>query len=435
MENELELDDYLKQGEIFLNSGQYETALEKFEEALKLSPRSIDSYINMGITYCCMKKYDEGENNFKKALMINRKSGLALFNMGNVSFLKDKLGDALAYYNRAYETGELNAEECFTIFQIYAENGFYQESLKYINSAIEKDPLGHELYLEKADLYVRAREYELAIETLNELDKVVPGLYSCYRALSRIYIGLNDENKAFELVKRFEKCAVNQNDVIFIYLDTLLGFNKIAKANEHLECLKENAKYAPIAKQLAMYEAGIALRLNQKAKAAAIFEKVSDASYSDEIIGTYLITYYYDMKDYRKVIDIASKAQASNPKVMYGVISDYYRNKAMLMLNEPGVKEAMQELSNRLMYITSQTPMYRDLYLYRGYVYNDLDDTKKALEMAECYKSIFPKRYEGYQLEYLVYQKMGNQDKIHEVKSEIAEKFPKFNLGEQNGKL
>ncbi len=85
-----------KKGVYFYRTGESQSAVNEFNEAIRLNPGNSVLYNNLGLTYSALDKGHEAEESFKKALAINQDYPEVLNNYGS---LMDKLGEP----NRANE--------------------------------------------------------------------------------------------------------------------------------------------------------------------------------------------------------------------------------------------------------------------------------------------------------------------------------------------
>jgi tetratricopeptide (TPR) repeat protein len=92
--------------------GQYQSAIELYDKALKIDPNNTDTISNKGIAFVILQDYAQASLLFDKALALDPNHVASLFYKGIVLDKSGKHGDAVKYYRTASEldpnyTGDL----------------------------------------------------------------------------------------------------------------------------------------------------------------------------------------------------------------------------------------------------------------------------------------------------------------------------------------
>jgi len=75
---------YLNRGRVYDLLGQYQRALEDFNEAIHLDPSNVDVYNARGLTNYNLNKYQRALEDFNEAIRLNPKNSLAFTMRGNI---------------------------------------------------------------------------------------------------------------------------------------------------------------------------------------------------------------------------------------------------------------------------------------------------------------------------------------------------------------
>ena len=98
-------EEYIGQGKEFLNAKQYDQAIDRFNEAIRLNPQSIQAYNNRGIAYCNKGDFDRAISDFSRTIEIDSKFGKAYNNRAVAYFLKGERDKARLDVEKAQSLG------------------------------------------------------------------------------------------------------------------------------------------------------------------------------------------------------------------------------------------------------------------------------------------------------------------------------------------
>ncbi len=98
-------EDYAKEGKELLQAKQYDQAIEKFTEAIKLKPDFTQAYNNRGVAYCDKGLYDLAIVDFTEAIKLDPNNGKAFNNRGVAHYLKGEQDQAQEDFKKAQSLG------------------------------------------------------------------------------------------------------------------------------------------------------------------------------------------------------------------------------------------------------------------------------------------------------------------------------------------
>ncbi|NJK51374.1 tetratricopeptide repeat protein [Candidatus Gracilibacteria bacterium] len=100
---ETSISHFLKKGNAKADEGDYQGAIDYYDQAISLNPEYALAYNNRGFAYWNLKEYQKAISNYNKAISLNSEYALAYNNRGNAkSDLGDKQG-AIADFEKAAE--------------------------------------------------------------------------------------------------------------------------------------------------------------------------------------------------------------------------------------------------------------------------------------------------------------------------------------------
>ena len=179
-------------------SGDYDTAVNEFKEAISYDGSNADYYIHLGMAYVEQKSYDEAlgyfnqaegcaENDDQKALL-NRGRGIACLYQGDYQTAIKWFGDAL---NISSQSNDIRIDTLYYKAEAEQKSGDYQAAVQSYGQIIDlKDDAGTRMLRGMA--YMQLQDYASAEKDLYAAIKQSRKSYAVYRTL---YIALEAQGK------------------------------------------------------------------------------------------------------------------------------------------------------------------------------------------------------------------------------------------------
>lgn len=179
-------------------SGDYDTAVNEFKEAISYDGSNADYYIHLGMAYVEQKSYDEAlgyfnqaegcaENDDQKALL-NRGRGIACLYQGDYQTAIKWFGDAL---NISSQSNDIRIDTLYYKAEAEQKSGDYQAAVQSYGQIIDlKDDAGTRMLRGMA--YMQLQDYASAEKDLYAAIKQSRKSYTVYRTL---YSALEAQDK------------------------------------------------------------------------------------------------------------------------------------------------------------------------------------------------------------------------------------------------
>lgn len=179
-------------------SGDYDTAVNEFKEAISYDGSNADYYIHLGMAYVEQKSYDEAlgyfnqaegcaENDAQKALL-NRGRGIACLYQGDYQTAIKWFGDAL---NISSQSNDIRIDTLYYKAEAEQKSGDYQAAVQSYGQIIDlKDDAGTRMLRGMA--YMQLQDYASAEKDLYAAIKQSRKSYAVYRTL---YSALEAQDK------------------------------------------------------------------------------------------------------------------------------------------------------------------------------------------------------------------------------------------------
>lgn len=170
-------------------SGDYDTAVNEFKEAISYDGSNADYYIHLGMAYVEQKSYDEAlgyfnqaegcaENDAQKALL-NRGRGIACLYQGDYQTAIKWFGDAL---NISSQSNDIRIDTLYYKAEAEQKSGDYQAAVQSYGQIIDlKDDAGTRMLRGMA--YMQLQDYASAEKDLYAAIKQSRKSYTVYRTL------------------------------------------------------------------------------------------------------------------------------------------------------------------------------------------------------------------------------------------------------------
>ena len=170
-------------------SGDYDTAVNEFKEAISYDGSNADYYIHLGMAYVEQKSYDEAlgyfnqaegcaENDDQKALL-NRGRGIACLYQGDYQTAIKWFGDAL---NISSQSNDIRIDTLYYKAEAEQKSGDYQAAVQSYGQIIDlKDDGGTRMLRGMA--YMQLQDYASAEKDLYAAIKQSRKSYAVYRTL------------------------------------------------------------------------------------------------------------------------------------------------------------------------------------------------------------------------------------------------------------
>lgn len=133
---------YYNRGNAYKDKGQFDRAIQDYDEAIRLDPEYANSFNNRGYAYNAKRQHDRAIMDFNEAIRLNPK----LVN---------------AFIDRGYS---------------YGSNGQYERAIQDFDEAIRLDPKNKTAFNNRGYVYAAKGQYRRAIQDYDEAIKLDPKL-------------------------------------------------------------------------------------------------------------------------------------------------------------------------------------------------------------------------------------------------------------------
>lgn len=144
-ENTLEGDKYFKEG-------KFNTAIESYNDFLKLQPKHVKTIYNRGRCYQELGQYEKALRDFTRVIEIDANSENALLSIGQEMYRKEDYESTIFYGDKVLQRDPNNAMAYYLKGRAKHKQGLIRDALHNYNSAINLSPDLGEAYLHRSAL-------------------------------------------------------------------------------------------------------------------------------------------------------------------------------------------------------------------------------------------------------------------------------------------
>ena len=177
----------------FDKKGDYETALEDIDRAMKVMPESDTTWVWRAFIHNAHGDYDATAEDFEHALAISSDRAVEFENRADLFYRREKYEQALQDYQRVLVTHPKYKPARERVVTILLMRGEIDQAIAVLDQAIALYPNNPELYLELGKLHFTSTgDYQQALKALLRSDELDPKNSEILMYLGGVYFHLGD---------------------------------------------------------------------------------------------------------------------------------------------------------------------------------------------------------------------------------------------------
>ncbi len=207
-------------GNIHLQQGRYDRAIEQFKEAEAKYPGSIGPVSSLAVAYFMKKEYKEAAGYLDKAMKIDKEGAeekikgyedllntkylkWQIFYNGSVEYFKDDSKKAVELAKKSLDVTypEKISQSYSLLAMMMLKEGKVEEAKNFYKKAIEADKNNVEPYMNLGRIYLTERGLDEALKCFNEVIKIDSTKIEVYELIGQVYLL---DKKYAEAIKSLE---------------------------------------------------------------------------------------------------------------------------------------------------------------------------------------------------------------------------------------
>ncbi|MEM6513784.1 MAG: tetratricopeptide repeat protein [Pseudomonadota bacterium] len=175
-------DVYNSLGHLYLSSGQYDKAIEQFEQALALNNRNMSAHFGLATTYDRQNRKDEAETVYKNAVFIQPGFHHTHIQLGNFYYYSGRNAEAIQSYQQAVALSPDDYEVYVNLGAAYFLEGLFDQASSAWRQSLRMQP-SVEGYMNIGSSYFFQGRFDEAAEMYTRATDIAPSDYEAWSAL------------------------------------------------------------------------------------------------------------------------------------------------------------------------------------------------------------------------------------------------------------
>ena len=185
-----------EEGNKLYENGDYQGAIAKYTEAIKLNPKYASAYNNRGVAYADLQNYTQAIADYTKAIELNPKNAEAYNNRGIAYGKMKNYEAAIADFNKAIQLNPKYAKAYYNRGFAYYNMENYEAAIADYTKAIQLNPKYAEAYNNRGVAYRHMKNYDAAIADFTKAISISPNHWQMYYGRALCYQALGNNVRA-----------------------------------------------------------------------------------------------------------------------------------------------------------------------------------------------------------------------------------------------
>jgi lipoprotein NlpI len=181
---------FTNRGNDYRHKGEYDRAIQDFDQALKLNPNYINALVRRGDAYSSKHDYDHAVQDFDQALKIDPNSAPAFNDRGMMYADKGEFDRAIQDYDQALKAKPDYAWAFNNRGNAYSDLRDYAQAIKDYNETLRLNPDNSSAFNNRGNAYLRMGEFERSIPDFDQSLKLSPTFLNAFRGRAAAYFYL-----------------------------------------------------------------------------------------------------------------------------------------------------------------------------------------------------------------------------------------------------
>lgn len=231
------VDAYNLLGIIESDQQDYPAAIDSFNQALRLNPRSTKTLNNLGSAYAAQKEWNLAQNEFRLVLRLDPSNADANYNLGVLLMMKGSAADAIPHFQRVH-----SAQSELNLVRAYLQAHRTAEALQTAEALSSKNKADVQVQFSLGVLLASELQYKAAQRMLDRADALQPESFEILFNLGQVLLRTGDNTRAELTLNRALKLQPDSTEALYLLGQT---YNAQSRPLDALNILMKAHKNAP----------------------------------------------------------------------------------------------------------------------------------------------------------------------------------------------
>jgi len=227
---------------ILLGKGEYEEALKKSEEMIKVEENNAFAWVTKGIAMITLWKHEEALEAFSKSIELDPEDAHAWFGKGLALWVLDRPGEALEALSESIMLDPKNAYAWFSKGLVLSNLTRHEEALEASSKSIELDPKNAYAWFSKGLALSNLKRHEEALEAFSKSIELDPENAEVWHNKGLALSGLKRHEEALEA---FSKSTELNPEDAYTWFNKYVALRNLGRHEEALEAISKSIELNP----------------------------------------------------------------------------------------------------------------------------------------------------------------------------------------------
>jgi tetratricopeptide (TPR) repeat protein len=243
---------YLALANSQLEKGTYNEAIQNYDEAIRLNPKSAEAFLFRGRAHEYLSNYTQAMEDYSQAVELQSANPEAFNGLGRIALKQGDLSKAIANFGHSLQFDPNNAEAYLGLGDSYAGINQPDSAIGAYRNAISIKPGAPEAFQRLGTALARQGKYAEAIESYTDAIRLNPELATVYlnrgeaqEASGKISLALSDYELAAKNDRNLTEAYLKKADLLVALLPTLKNSKELEQAlANYAEAIRSNPQSA-----------------------------------------------------------------------------------------------------------------------------------------------------------------------------------------------
>jgi tetratricopeptide (TPR) repeat protein len=214
----LSVKEIIHQGMSLMREKQYSQAIEQFNKAIAVAPKSISPYVLRGNAFMAMKDPGKAVASFDEAMTVMPREPVFYFSRGRIYFMMKQYDKTMDDLNTALGLKPDYINALIAKARVYKQQNNFPAAIAELQKALQFHRQDYSVFCELGMVYQRSKRNKDALKAFSSAIELKPELAAAYMYRSLIYQRMKLNDKALEDLEKAaglgNKAAQNRIDGI-----------------------------------------------------------------------------------------------------------------------------------------------------------------------------------------------------------------------------